>query len=131
MNSIELVKKAIEFKKPERIPLDFLPPRYSDFCFVIQASVSDTLPGEKSGTYTDVWGCTWKTVDKSMGRPFKSPLKKWESVKDFKFPDLVASKEYEIAKQVISKNPGKYIICLLYTSPSPRDLSTSRMPSSA
>ena len=26
---------------------------------------------------------------------------------------------------------GKYNICLLYTSPSPRDLSTSRMPSSA
>ena len=25
----------------------------------------------------------------------------------------------------------KYRICLLYTSPSPRDLSTSRMPSSA
>ena len=25
----------------------------------------------------------------------------------------------------------KYIACLLYTSPSPRDLSTSRMPSSA
>ena len=28
-------------------------------------------------------------------------------------------------------NVDKYIICLLYTSPSPRDLSTSRMPSSA
>ena len=26
---------------------------------------------------------------------------------------------------------AKYIVCLLYTSPSPRDLSTSRMPSSA
>ena len=26
---------------------------------------------------------------------------------------------------------GKYFDCLLYTSPSPRDLSTSRMPSSA
>ena len=26
---------------------------------------------------------------------------------------------------------GKYYTCLLYTSPSPRDLSTSRMPSSA
>ena len=25
----------------------------------------------------------------------------------------------------------RYVICLLYTSPSPRDLSTSRMPSSA
>ena len=28
-------------------------------------------------------------------------------------------------------NKIKYCICLLYTSPSPRDLSTSRMPSSA
>ena len=27
--------------------------------------------------------------------------------------------------------PGEAISCLLYTSPSPRDLSTSRMPSSA
>ena len=27
--------------------------------------------------------------------------------------------------------PGQYQPCLLYTSPSPRDLSTSRMPSSA
>ena len=26
---------------------------------------------------------------------------------------------------------GQNIVCLLYTSPSPRDLSTSRMPSSA
>ena len=26
---------------------------------------------------------------------------------------------------------GRYSICLLYTSPRPRDLSTSRMPSSA
>ena len=26
---------------------------------------------------------------------------------------------------------GGYVLCLLYTSPSPRDLSTSRMPSSA
>ena len=30
----------------------------------------------------------------------------------------------------VNKRDGKYV-CLLYTSPSPRDLSTSRMPSSA
>ena len=36
------------------------------------------------------------------------------------------------ARDIISRNPGTDIIyCLLYTSPSPRDLSTSRMPSSA
>ena len=30
-----------------------------------------------------------------------------------------------------SNTPTMNIVCLLYTSPSPRDLSTSRMPSSA
>ena len=33
--------------------------------------------------------------------------------------------------QIPYKNMVKYMFCLLYTSPSPRDLSTSRMPSSA
>ena len=40
----------------------------------------------------------------------------------------VASKDFQPIGTV---NPSKYIPCLLYTSPSPRDLSTSRMPSSA
>ena len=31
----------------------------------------------------------------------------------------------------VRKPDGDIIVCLLYTSPSPRDLSTSRMPSSA
>ena len=40
------------------------------------------------------------------------------------------------AKEIVASNPGQYFFpyqygCLLYTSPSPRDLSTSRMPSSA
>ena len=38
-----------------------------------------------------------------------------------------ADQELEKAR----KNAEKWKICLLYTSPSPRDLSTSRMPSSA
>ena len=34
-------------------------------------------------------------------------------------------------KGLILQNKSQLTICLLYTSPSPRDLSTSRMPSSA
>ena len=36
---------------------------------------------------------------------------------------------YEVV--LINSNPATIMTCLLYTSPSPRDLSTSRMPSSA
>ena len=35
------------------------------------------------------------------------------------------------AQELNVYNWSDYIACLLYTSPSPRDLSTSRMPSSA
>ena len=34
-------------------------------------------------------------------------------------------------KEIFEQGLYEYFICLLYTSPSPRDLSTSRMPSSA
>ena len=33
--------------------------------------------------------------------------------------------------ETMTKEEAKPLLCLLYTSPSPRDLSTSRMPSSA
>ena len=36
-----------------------------------------------------------------------------------------------LCKRIINRHKGKIWFCLLYTSPSPRDLSTSRMPSSA
>ena len=36
-----------------------------------------------------------------------------------------------VAKALCNELGVDYYVCLLYTSPSPRDLSTSRMPSSA
>ena len=36
-----------------------------------------------------------------------------------------------VIELVVSATKGEINVCLLYTSPSPRDLSTSRMPSSA
>ena len=44
--------------------------------------------------------------------------------------DADAKSLYEIASILVAKK-HKVSTCLLYTSPSPRDLSTSRMPSSA
>ena len=41
------------------------------------------------------------------------------------------SKKYKVPITCLVKKNSKANDCLLYTSPSPRDLSTSRMPSSA
>ena len=46
------------------------------------------------------------------------------------FPQKLTGKKYNI-KNNFHGYGGKSYNCLLYTSPSPRDLSTSRMPSSA
>ena len=44
------------------------------------------------------------------------------------YDNIPAAQELEVA---LGLNEETYKFCLLYTSPSPRDLSTSRMPSSA
>ena len=44
--------------------------------------------------------------------------------------DALSGLDTELAQSVVSAD-ARLDLCLLYTSPSPRDLSTSRMPSSA
>ena len=47
---------------------------------------------------------------------------------------LISQKQVDpcLAVVLVGENPAsKVYVCLLYTSPSPRDLSSSRMPSSA
>ena len=44
--------------------------------------------------------------------------------------DMVACSD-QFAYTAESKKPGSFTLCLLYTSPSPRDGTKSRMPSSA
>ena len=43
----------------------------------------------------------------------------------------VVSSEWVVQANNTGRHVALIVICLLYTSPSPRDLSTSRMPSSA
>ena len=38
---------------------------------------------------------------------------------------------YDLAHYLAENSFGSYLVCLLYTSPSPRDVEESRMPSSA
>ena len=46
-------------------------------------------------------------------------------------PDIMADAAYLLLNQNARDYTGQFVICLLYTSPSPRDATLSRMPSSA
>ena len=70
-------------------------------------------------------GCDTKILDideKILDVAAAVDLVFWPIAMDFKYKDVEAMADGEI---------DLCVICLLYTSPSPRDLSTSRMPSSA
>ena len=62
----------------------------------------------------------------------------WQTLSDVEFKDVYLEEldaYYWMPtfgpKVLASEGKDLYLTCLLYTSPSPRDLSTSRMPSSA
>ena len=61
---------------------------------------------------------------KAFKNPKRNPVHKWD-------PLIIPRDGYGITAQSRGKELILYMDCLLYTSPSPRDLSTSRMPSSA
>ena len=52
-------------------------------------------------------------------------------VRGFAMVLVAAARKLEMTHYDVQLAGGKAMACLLYTSPSPRDLSTSRMPSSA
>ena len=80
----------------------------------------------------------WKLLQNEMKNKFGSEiydswLKKIDLVDEFKNYVLLSVSTRFIRDWITSRYLDQIlqIICLLYTSPSPRDLSTSRMPSSA
>ena len=50
---------------------------------------------------------------------------------DFGYKKVSPEEKTRLVREVFHSVAPNYDLCLLYTSPSPRDLSTSRMPSSA
>ena len=69
---------------------------------------------------------TAKTAQKRVIESFETTTSKVKAAAAFGANDRVE----ELEAEIVTLNE-KITACLLYTSPSPRDLSTSRMPSSA
>ena len=86
-----------------------------------------------------VWGETWQSLVNFQASEAETTLNPFclnpEELNSF-LSDHLTKKKAKIQAQLAALEIQDLIlnipsICLLYTSPSPRDLSTSRMPSSA
>ena len=71
----------------------------------------------------------FKEVEAASGNDTNAGFQKQSDL--FKLRYTMPSSYIEISSQNTSETSHESYLCLLYTSPSPRDLSTSRMPSSA
>lgn len=119
MTKKERIIKAIEFRKPDRVPFASVVPGISDVFFMIHAQARDWQPDEgyyphvyPIGYYINSWryrkpvppdllspkykrqdefGCAWKTeIEKSIGQVIGHPLKSRDDLDTFKFPDPYA-----------------------------------------
>ena len=72
-------------------------------------------------------------VETAKSKKDKAPPKKEDLQEEFEElnVDIEDAEEFEGEDETEDLDDEEYMNCLLYTSPSPRDLSTSRMPSSA
>ena len=72
----------------------------------------------------DRHGLRVSEVNQALGMPKEARTTATLLLKRMAAEGMIRRYEYKVGKR-------PFITCLLYTSPSPRDLSTSRMPSSA
>lgn len=109
MNSYEIVKRAIEFKNPERLPCEFNTLGISDTRWV-GWNQTGTGDNSKRETY-DEWGCLWARSEVSnMGQVKGHPLSDWNRLDGFIWPDHDKPEFYEGMEKRFEGTEGKYIL---------------------
>jgi uroporphyrinogen decarboxylase len=108
MTSREIVQRAIEFRHPERIPLVFQLLGFSDVYDVRPSPPAGWVP---PGDGVDEWGCRWeKTDEPNMGQPKGNPLKDWDALADYRFPDPYAPGRFDEVAAQLKRAGDKYVL---------------------
>lgn len=117
ISSLEIVKKAIEFGFPERIPYSFVTPFQSDFfeCAVLRALLDlsrDPPRKQKVDVYYDEWGVGQKVTGRGWDHAFDHPLKDLNKLDDYRFPDVASPDIYNQYRRFIQRanETQKYVV---------------------
>jgi len=117
MTSYDIVRKAVEFDNPPRIPYSFTRPLISDFFEIVMVrplfeDQSRQKPATLGQVYYDEWGIGQKVTGRGWDHAVDHPLKNLEKLNRYSFPDLADPgrfKPYEPYIQMAEKM-GKYIV---------------------
>jgi uroporphyrinogen decarboxylase len=117
LTSREIVKQAIEFGGPPRIPYSFLAPFGSDFFEVLYVRTlldrpKGTSSREKGAVYYDEWGVGQKVTGRGWDHAFDHPLVDLTKLGDYRFPDLAHPTRFESYKPYLdlADRNGKYVV---------------------
>ena len=101
MDSKELVRRAVAFDGPKRIPVQY--PYDWNLSDIINVDVVHNYLGPNKRT--SEWGFKWAHLENAltMGQPEKAAIEDWNKLKDYKAPDPDVSGRFDIMKNMRSR----------------------------
>jgi hypothetical protein len=112
MTSYEIVRRAIEFDRPERLPIQMGLLGVDDTCSVgigVPAGWQPVAPG------ADEWGCIWERPPAgsgivNMGQPKGHPLTSIERMDEITWPDPTDDARYAHIEKLLEGAADKYVL---------------------
>jgi hypothetical protein len=112
MSSYEVVRRAIEFEGPERLPVRFAALGVDDTHSIggFFGTGDPALPES-----VDEWGCVWtRTEVANMGQVKGHPLAEWDALDHYRWPDPDDPALYEGKEVRFAGSEGKYVTTYLF-----------------
>jgi uroporphyrinogen decarboxylase len=109
MSSYEVVRRAVEFQTPDRLPLRFNSLGLSD---IHDVNWNQTGTGDHRQLHTlDEWGCTWeRSADTAnMGQVKGHPLLDWKALEHYRWPDPDNPAFFTGMEERFRGSEGKYV----------------------
>jgi uroporphyrinogen decarboxylase len=115
MTSREIVRAAITFDGPERVPMSLPPPYPNDFR-TAYAGPDPACPASgwhevEPGRWeeTDEWGNTWARVEGfSKGEVARGALERWDALDALRLPDYGLPERYAEARRVFGEETERF-----------------------
>ncbi len=112
MESREIVRRAIEFKKPPRLPFfqHQMPDLPDDVCDIWE------MDRQKNGWFfdnvaNDDWGCVWAVTEmKNMGQVTYHPLEDWSKLDTYKPPNPRDPFYFERIEGLMADARDRYVV---------------------